>query len=128
MALAPAQLPYSSFRASDADFERVVSVEYKKCEGEAAGVTAEMRDCSAAEFDRLDAQLNDEYREAMLRSRPSERAMLRQLQRRWLATRWRECDLAMAKEEGGTLALLIGDGCRLTEMARRILWLERYGL
>jgi len=118
---------YPAYHISDAEFERVVSAEYRKCMDSSGGVTAAMRDCSATEFDRLDAKLNAEYRNAMSRLQPNDRVKLRQLERDWLKARWRECDRSMAKEAGGTMALVISDGCRLSELARRTVWLQRYG-
>ena len=120
-------VPYSSFQISDAEFERVVSPDYKACLASSGGVTVQMRDCSAAEFGRLDAKLNAEYRSAMSRLQQNVRLKLRQFERDWLKVRWRECDRKMAEEDGGTLALVISDGCRLSEIARRTVWLRRYG-
>ena len=96
------------------------------------GVTINMRNCSAAEHERLDALLNSTYQSALTRL-PSDaaREQLRAQQRHWLKTRYDHCDerLEEAGEGGphsGTMALLILDACGLSEMDRRIAWLERY--
>jgi len=92
------------------------------------GVTANMRDCSYAESQRLDLLLNATYRAALGRLPTMARRLeLRQLQRRWLATRYRVCEREAREEGGGTLGLLMLDGCALSEDARRIIWLERFG-
>lgn len=114
---------YASFTINDAQFGSVTSREHRACLDESGGVTAAMRDCSAAEAVRLDAELNREYRAAISRLNAPERARLRQLQREWLRTRWVACDRS-SRDVGGTLALLIADGCGLEEVARRTLWLR----
>lgn len=127
LAVSVAAPDYGSFKISDADFDRVTSHEYRKCLDESGGVTARMRDCSAAEFTRLDRALNIAYRDTLARLDPNGKAKLRVAERIWLNTRWNECDRQSAKEGGGTLALLIADSCGISEMARRTVWLQQYG-
>lgn len=82
-----------------------------------------MRECSFAEYDRFDAQLNSVYRASLKAlSGDSERERLRASQRRWLGERDQRCD---ARTEEGTMALLMRDDCRLQELIRRVVWLER---
>lgn len=124
---AAAMQPYERFRIPDTEAERITSDDYRRCMDASGGVTANMRDCSYAESQRLDVRLNAAYRAAMTRlPNAAARARLRALQRRWLATRYRGCDRDM-RREGGTLGLVIADGCALDEGMRRIAWLERYG-
>lgn len=124
LAVAP---PYTSFKISDADFERVTSHEYRECLDKSGGVTASMRNCSSTEFTRLDRELNIAYRDAMARLDPHGKAKLRNAERIWLKVRWQGCERQAAEEEGGTLALLILDSCVILEMTRRVVWLQRYG-
>src|SRR4051794_15488225 len=95
--------PYPSFKITDAEFDRVTSAEYRHCMDKSGGVTASMRDCSGAEFARLDRALNIAYREAMARLDGGGKVTLRDAERQWLKTRWKQCD-HKAAEEGGTLA------------------------
>jgi uncharacterized protein YecT (DUF1311 family) len=123
---------YPSFKLSTAESEQRESKVYARCLDRSGGVTIHMRNCSAAEAERLDALLNSTYRRALARL-PTEAAReeLRAQQRQWLKTRYDHCDkeLEEAGEGGpnsGTMALLILDGCGLSEDDRRIAWLERY--
>jgi uncharacterized protein YecT (DUF1311 family) len=126
-AAAPMQ-SFERFRISNAESERVVSGAYRRCMDASGGVTANMRDCSHAESQRLDLRLNAAYRAAMARlPAAAARARLRALQRSWLAARYRRCDRAAREEGGGTLGLIMMDDCALGEVTRRIVWLERYG-
>jgi uncharacterized protein YecT (DUF1311 family) len=124
---AGATQPYERFRISDAEFQRVTSAEYRRCMDTSGGVTSNMRDCSETESLRLDARLNAVYRDAMSRlPTPAARNRLRALERRWVATRYRDCERNARSERGGTLWLIMMDGCGLDEDVRRIAWLERY--
>ena len=124
---ASATTAYERFSLTDAEHERFESDAYVRCMDASGGVTIHMRDCSAAEHDRLDVQLNSVYRTAMARL-PSQamRFRLRDLERSWLVTRWDSCKRRWA-DETGTLGLVLVDACLLSEMQRRIAWLERYG-
>jgi uncharacterized protein YecT (DUF1311 family) len=125
---ATAMQSYERFRVSDAESERLMSADYRRCMDASGGVTANMRDCAEAEGRRLDARLNAAYRDAMTRLPTSAaRTRLRLLERRWVATRYHGCERSARSERGGTLWLVMMDGCSLDEDVRRILWLERYG-
>jgi uncharacterized protein YecT (DUF1311 family) len=117
---------YARFRPNEAQLRSIAEPAYAGCIDRSGGVTANMRDCNAQEFKRLDALLNQEYRSALARL-PSARSRLRlrKTQRAWLGTRWRECDRRV-DEEGGTLAMLVGDACALAELSGRVLWLRAY--
>jgi uncharacterized protein YecT (DUF1311 family) len=54
------------------------------------------------------------------------KARLRALQREWLKSRWNGCYESAKEEEGGTLWLLVVDGCGIGEMMNRIVWLKQY--
>lgn len=70
LAVSVAAPDYGSFKITDADLDRVTSHEYAECVDKSGGVTASMRDCSAAEFTRLDRALNIAYRDTWLGSIP----------------------------------------------------------
>jgi uncharacterized protein YecT (DUF1311 family) len=124
---ASATTAYERFELTDAESERLESAAYGRCMDASGGVTIYMRNCAAAEQDRLDARLNAVYRAAMKRlPNQATRIGLRNLERRWLATRWDACRRKWA-EETGTLGLVLIDACGLSEVRRRVAWLERYG-
>lgn len=121
---AVAQSSYAAFRLSDVQEEGYLSAAGSACLN-AAIATSDMRDCSAAEYDRLDGRLNRAYGAAMARRGPAARAALRGEQRAWLRTRWAACRRAQLQGSGGTADLLNYDGCIQSELIRRIAWLER---
>jgi uncharacterized protein YecT (DUF1311 family) len=119
---------YERFRLPDGAIERMIGAAYQSCMDASGGVTSAMRDCAAAEHERLDVRLNAAYRAALARlPNQAARTRLRNLERRWLATRWAGCEREARAEGGGTMALLILDSCALSEMVRRIAWLELSG-
>jgi uncharacterized protein YecT (DUF1311 family) len=118
---------FAQFPVSDYQIEAQYSPHFRACIKRSGGVTASMRECSASEHDRLDARLNRAYADAMARLlAPQDKTALRQYQREWLAIRGQRCLAEMEQAGGGTASLLVGDGCGLNQMIRRILWLERY--
>lgn len=126
-AAALAASDYRHFEPSAKDLQSLRTAAFDACLGGSGGMTSNMRECSAAESNRLDALLNLEYRNALARlPTDSARRRLRSVQRGWLKTRWNHCRKEMDEERGGTLALLIGDGCSIDEMSRRIVWLRHY--
>jgi uncharacterized protein YecT (DUF1311 family) len=118
-------IPYAQFRPASEVLSRTLSKAYQQCNERSGGVTFELRACSAAEHARKDIRLNQVYGATMARLNAAQKLMLRQHQRGWLKTRWKACEVEL--EDGGTLAMIGYDGCTLDEVARRILWLERYG-
>jgi uncharacterized protein YecT (DUF1311 family) len=115
---------YARYRPSERAVATVTSPAYHRCNRQSGGVTVEMRDCSFAEQDRVDVLLNANYRRAMARLSPARQQQLRASQRRWLTTRYNHCD-NHPDMEGGTLDLIIRDGCVLAEVQRRTLWLAQ---
>jgi uncharacterized protein YecT (DUF1311 family) len=115
---------YARFRPNEQAVMAAHSLEMRRCMNASGGVTVAMRDCSAAEYDRVDSRLNANYRRVMARLPQARAGALRASQRRWLQTRWTRCDND-PDLEGGTLDLIIRDSCVLTELTRRTLWLGR---
>lgn len=117
---------YASFRISDAEGDRYLSAAWQTCLDRAVS-TADMRDCSAREYVRLDRRLNQVYRATMARLTPPARIRLRDAQRAWLRVRFDDCERDLQQNgTGGTADLLNNDGCIQREVIRRIAWLERY--
>ena len=112
------------------DVDRRYSPAYSAClnHGEAAqGVTAAMRGCSGDELARQNIKLNAAYKRAMQIRSPEQRLKLRDLERGWINARHAKCDHAEADVDGGgggTMGLLLYDGCMIEETIRRTIWLE----
>lgn len=101
-----------------------LSDDFRRCIRRSGGVTANMQDCMAAEYARLDRQLNVAYTRAMGELTTNQaRKDLRGLQRGWLRERWSSCRVDMERAGGGSAGDLIYGDCQLREIARRILWL-----
>ena len=99
------------------------SAAFDACMDRSGGVTVEMRDCSAAEYERQDRALNAAYRDLMGRLGPELQTDLRNAQRAWIAFRKAECDYRH-RSEGGTMGLLVYDGCWLDFTAKRVTQLQ----
>ena len=128
VAIAGGELDYRHFHVRDQDYGRISGRTVDTCIDNAGGITSNLRDCNAAQYDRPNFRLNLEYGRALARlPNQAERTRLRNLQREWLRTRWNSCHREQDKEGGGTLGLLILDGCENEEMVRRIAWVMRYG-
>jgi uncharacterized protein YecT (DUF1311 family) len=116
---------YVAFRISDSERDARLSSTYNDCM-QAAGSTADYRECSSAEFRRIEVQME----QALTRvegtlSGPS-RERLRSEQQRWRSGIGDLCRRELEEEggEGGTMDLLTLDSCSLREVVRRTLWLE----
>jgi uncharacterized protein YecT (DUF1311 family) len=92
-----------------------------------AGNTANINECTDTEYSRLDGRLNASYQNALRRLSRQKAAALRSDERGWLATRDEKClaDLKEEREGGGTIYSILIRDCRLEELKRRILWIER---
>lgn len=109
------------------------------CLGEAAaacqtapgnGSTLGIAQCIQSETDVWDALLNEQYqaRRAELAAQdPGLPDQLRDAQRAWIAYRDAECGLRFALWSGGTIRMIIGSNCLLTETAERALELRDLG-
>jgi uncharacterized protein YecT (DUF1311 family) len=125
MAKPAAQTGYAHFTLSTAAANRMQSHTYTACLAEAGGVTASIRECIGAEFERIDERLNASYKTAMQRISVQFRAMLRREERTWLKTRLAACERDLAEDKGGTIWLIEMDDCALREHIRRTAWIER---
>jgi uncharacterized protein YecT (DUF1311 family) len=125
---AQAQGSYARFTLSGAQDRETTSANYTGCMNRSGGITASMNDCIGAEYGRLDRRLNVSY-QATLRRLPRARQLaLRSEQRGWLATREESClaDLEGGGENMGTLDQIQLNMCNLSELKRRIIWIERW--
>ncbi len=94
---------------------------YTTCLNATGGVTSDMQDCIAAEFEYQDARLNKVYR--ALRERLDQQGKRKLLgeQRKWLALRDKSCE---ADAGGGTGQMLEASDCALGMTAKRAAELE----
>ena len=100
--------------------DRQYSATFKTCSRNSGGVTVAIRNCTSAEYERLDAELNQRYR-SLMRSLPKAKAnALRLSERNWIAMRKRKCDAAGKENEGGTLELIMIDSCYLDSVYDRV--------
>ena len=114
-ALAQQKTPMQSF-----------SPAYRTCM-DAGTTTVAMLDCGAAEYRKLDAQLNAAYRKALNGLATEKRALLRDTQRAWLAHRDASCSFMSRLGDRGTMAALSDQSCLLAQTAERTQWLEDIG-
>jgi len=104
---------------------------------------SEMNACAQIDFERADAALNAEYRRAIAHARASDRepsgrlegddrpgdeATLREAQRAWVAFRDAHCRLQGYEARGGSMEMMLYDGCRAELTRARIAQLRRPGL
>jgi uncharacterized protein YecT (DUF1311 family) len=125
MAKPAAQKGYAHFTLAIAAADRMQSHTYTACLEESGGVTASIRECIGAEFERIDRRLNASYKKTMQRLSVQSRATLRREERTWLKTRLAACERDLAEDEGGTIWLIEMDDCALQEHIRRTAWIER---
>ena len=99
---------------------------YQTCM-DAGTTTVAMLDCGAAEYRKLDAQLNAAYRKALDGLATEQRVLLRDTQRAWLAHRDASCSFMTRLGDRGTMASLSDQSCLLAQTAERTKWLEDLG-
>ena len=96
------------------------------CIAASGGVTSEMRSCLQAEYIYLDRQLNLTYKAVRRELKaPYLRKRLVEAQRAWVWRRDHDCRLKREQSpaQGGTVADLIFDDCRVEAVRERIEWL-----
>lgn len=131
-ASAAGAMPYSRFHMSSADMDRLTSFEYPRCRAaldDTTDVTHPLLACIDAEQARLDTLLNRVYRDRMARQ-PNRvaRLRLRNLERRWLVTRYTYCHHHFGYPgEYDWVGQIMFNSCAVGEMRNRIAWLEGYG-
>ena len=103
---------------------------FTACMDLAGGVTADMRDCIAAETERWDVRLNKAYKAILpvLTKRTTVgdtnvKKTFVEAQRAWLKYRKANCTYYISRT-GGTIDLVNGASCWLDETARRTVELE----
>lgn len=111
--------------SAEGNDDTFLSDEYEQCMDASGGVTSSMRECSSAEYQRLDARMERAYSSLSVRLSPRDLRELKRSQRRWRREYRQRCDDEAAIETPGTLALVMYDGCVLAELSTRIQWLER---
>ncbi len=119
------QTYYAHFVLAEAAADRMQSHTYTACLEKAGGVTASMRECIGAEFQRIDQRLNASYKTVMQRLSVQSRVTLRRGEQTWLKTRLDKCEREFAEDKAGTIWLIEMDDCALQEHMRRTAWIER---
>ncbi len=91
--------------------------------GEAGdGIQSAMQECINTELAVQDGRLNQAYKMKMVALSATKKAILRGMQRQWIADRDRRC----AVEGNGSLDRFIATECTAKETASRTSWLETY--
>jgi len=89
------------------------------------GTMSEMNDCLAAEWRKLDGQLNESYR--VLLAELVDGRSLRSAQRSWMVFRDNECDYAVSGlERGGSLYPYALHSCRIDLTVKRLKDMDRH--
>lgn len=96
---------------------------YSQCM-KTANTTADMNDCSGAEYKRQDTRLNAAYKTAMASLEQPQQEKLRDAQRQWVKYRDANCAVYYTLT-GGTIDLLNGAGCELDMTRQRADELEK---
>jgi uncharacterized protein YecT (DUF1311 family) len=112
--------------AQKADDQTGYSKAYDDCMEKSNGITVEVRDCIDEEYERLDKELNAVYGDLSAKSTPAARRALVASERAWLAFRRAQCDYEAHADYGGTLSLVLVDGCHLDMLARRVKEIRGY--
>ena len=102
---------------------------------------SDMNICASIAFERVDAELNAEYRRAVARARAADRAIagqlpardhrpgaedtLREAQRAWVAFRDAHCRLEGYQSRGGSMEPMLYEGCRAAVTRERTVQLRR---
>jgi uncharacterized protein YecT (DUF1311 family) len=119
---------YATFAPTASQLATLGGASYARCLEQSGSNTGGMLNCIDSEYSRLDARLNRSYR-AKIRALPLRRMMaLRSDERLWLATRDEAClaELKDEREAGGSIYTVDLRTCRLEELKRRIVWVERW--
>jgi len=94
------------------------SQQYQSCLDNSGGITSDMRTCSKKELSYQDGLLNKYYKQAMKKLGNAKRKELKQVQRSWMKYRDSKCGFDYGLT-GGTMDLVIGDGCLVDMTAQR---------
>lgn len=109
--------------------EAPTTSEFTACMDGSGGVHPDMMDCIADETARWDAVLNQSYKKLSGALEAPGKAALKDAQRKWIAFRDAECNLAyMAAggDEGGQMAPLAANDCMMSLTAIRASELTTY--
>jgi uncharacterized protein YecT (DUF1311 family) len=93
------------------------SNEYNTCMDKSGGVTANMLDCTGAENDKKDKELNQIYHQIMKEADLTHKKQTREAQRAWLKFRDANC---AEDPESGTIAEVNSADCYLDMTTHRI--------
>jgi len=96
---------------------------YETCLDRAGGVTVSMRDCSAAESERLHKALDASYQKKLAATPLAQKAALAKAQKSWEDFHKIDCDRLYTQD--GTLWLTVGDSCSVSQEQERVSELNR---
>ncbi len=85
---------------------------FDTCMDKSNGVTSSMRECHKAELSLQDKRLNQNYRKLMRVLDANKKVEMKKVQRSWIKYRDMRCGFYYGLT-GGTMDLLLGDGCML---------------
>lgn len=111
---------------ADAQTTRHESPSLKQCLAKSGGITVDVHNCDAAEYGRIDGELNATYRKISAKLDPKRREALVKSQREWLAWRKLECDFYASGEAGGSIYPILIDTCFINMNQDRINTLKSY--
>lgn len=94
---------------------------YEKCLDATGGVTPEIQDCIADEYDFQDGRLNKVYQSLLSKLSKEDQEALRVEQRKWLSKRDAECEIDSGAGQGQRLE---ANDCLLEMTAKRAYELE----
>lgn len=117
------RLGYSRFRVSDAQADRITSVEYHACMSRSVHNEQAVQ-CIREERGILEERLGASYRSALISvSNGGKRRAIERAQRRWLKD-WPDRCSGEVRDAGPTPFDMVWHQCLINELIRRIAWLE----
>jgi uncharacterized protein YecT (DUF1311 family) len=126
----PVPMTYSNFTLTDAEVAQMPNSADKACKTKAdktPNPNAEIA-CNEITYRRIDKRLNASYRKTMARLPKAKQSELRLEEKQWLETRFNVCEQQFAEELNVTSVSYrqVVSNCRLAELYRRVIWIERY--
>jgi uncharacterized protein YecT (DUF1311 family) len=102
------------------------SVQHEECLRQAAGVDDKISQCDDDESKRIDAELNNVYKDIVAHADAEPKAALVKAERAWLSFRDAECKFRSSEEKGGTIEQVLLSRCLLDLTNQRVQALKEY--
>jgi uncharacterized protein YecT (DUF1311 family) len=128
---APVAQSYDKFELTKSEVKAVAQVTTTNCSKKAGGPKFQIK-CRTKLAVQSDARLNASYKRTMARLNTSTREKLRNEERDWIVTRYKECEELLegvqypAEGRAGIEYKIEAKDCVLIEIKRRTLWIDRY--